>query len=183
MADQAKTVMTALITAAASVAVAWITAKGTAAGQAKTTIAESGTQLASLSNAVGQVKNDLHAARVESGGIPSGTIVAWYAKEQPIPPGWVMCNGTQGTPDLRGRFLRATGDIASAGQTGGAERHHHSVTIATPEGPWKGSDVQWGTTPWRDGPNPVRGRTEVNATTSDDSNLPPYFDVIYIMRR
>jgi hypothetical protein len=115
--------------------------------------------------------------------IPAGTIIAWYAKNKPIPPGWAICNGTNGTPDLRDRFLRGTGDPANIGKTGGANQHHHTVTTTVPEGEWKGSDWHWGETPWRAGPNPVKGGTSATATTSDAENLPPFTEVIFLMKR
>lgn len=33
---------------------------------------------------------------------------------------WALCDGTNGTPDLRGKFVRAAADGESAGSTGGA---------------------------------------------------------------
>lgn len=39
--------------------------------------------------------------------LPRGTIVAWTGS---VPPnGWNFCDGTNGTPDLRGRFIVGTG--------------------------------------------------------------------------
>jgi microcystin-dependent protein/uncharacterized membrane protein (DUF441 family) len=35
--------------------------------------------------------------------IPAGTIIAYYSTN--IPNGWVLCNGSNSTPDLRGRFI------------------------------------------------------------------------------
>lgn len=35
-----------------------------------------------------------------------GIIVAWSGTVANIPTGWALCDGTKGTPDLRGRFLR-----------------------------------------------------------------------------
>ena len=35
-----------------------------------------------------------------------GIIVAWSGTIDKIPTGWALCDGTNGTPDLRGRFLR-----------------------------------------------------------------------------
>jgi len=43
-----------------------------------------------------------------------GTIVAWYSLT--IPTGWSICDGTNGTPDLRGRFiLGSSNDITTTG--------------------------------------------------------------------
>jgi microcystin-dependent protein len=37
--------------------------------------------------------------------IPKGTIVMFNKGSADIPIGWAMCDGTNGTPDLRGRFV------------------------------------------------------------------------------
>lgn len=41
--------------------------------------------------------------------IPPGIIVMWHGAVALIPLGWVLCDGTNGTPDLRGRFIGAYG--------------------------------------------------------------------------
>ena len=55
--------------------------------------------------------------------LPKGTIVAFSGKTAPT--GWALCDGKNGTPDLRGRFIYGYG--AGSGNTlngrGGAERH------------------------------------------------------------
>lgn len=37
--------------------------------------------------------------------IPKKLIILWYART-PIPSGWVECNGSNGTPDLRNRYIK-----------------------------------------------------------------------------
>jgi microcystin-dependent protein len=44
--------------------------------------------------------------------VPAGTIVMWSGNA--IPSGWAQCDGSNGTPDLRGRF------IVASGQSGGS---------------------------------------------------------------
>jgi hypothetical protein len=39
--------------------------------------------------------------------IPVGVIMAYYTT--PAPPGWAICDGSNGTPDLRGRFILGGG--------------------------------------------------------------------------
>ncbi|MEA2981194.1 MAG: hypothetical protein QOF09_3017 [Alphaproteobacteria bacterium] len=105
---------------------------------------------------------------------PSGLIVAWYARSGAIPSGWAICDGTNGTPDLRGKFLRGVSNFADVGGTGGSD----SFTINVGQDGRKGSDYHWGSTPWSQEPNPARG----NQTYTVD-NRPPYFDILYIMAR
>ena len=40
--------------------------------------------------------------------IPHGTVTMYYGRY--APPGWALCDGTNGTPDLRGRFPVGYGD-------------------------------------------------------------------------
>jgi microcystin-dependent protein len=41
--------------------------------------------------------------------IACGTIIMWHGKAEDIPAGWLVCDGTQQTPDLRGRFILGSG--------------------------------------------------------------------------
>ncbi len=60
--------------------------------------------------------------------VPSGCILIWSGAANAIPTGFVLCNGSNGTPDLRGKFVvgyhDGNGDY-DVGDTGGAE----SVTL------------------------------------------------------
>ena len=38
-------------------------------------------------------------------GVPMGVITAWYGLSTEVPSGWAICDGTNGTPDLRGRTI------------------------------------------------------------------------------
>ena len=46
---------------------------------------------------------------VSRDSFPEGTILPYTGDLAKIPHGWVLCDGTNGTPDLRGRFLEGTG--------------------------------------------------------------------------
>lgn len=51
---------------------------------------------------------------VATSGIPAGTIVM-YNGTSGIPAGWAICDGTEGTPNLTGNFIKAS---ETAGETG-----------------------------------------------------------------
>jgi microcystin-dependent protein len=57
--------------------------------------------------------------------IPSGIILLWSGAISAIPSGWVLCNGSNGTPDLRDRFVVGAGNNYSVNATGGSD----SVTL------------------------------------------------------
>jgi microcystin-dependent protein len=52
-----------------------------------------------------------------------GMIMMWYGSSNNVPSGWAICNGSNGTPDLRDRFVVAAGNKYSVGSTGGEETH------------------------------------------------------------
>jgi len=52
--------------------------------------------------------------------IPSGIIAMWSGAIANIPSGWALCNGSNGTPDLRDRFIVGAGGAYSPGNTGGS---------------------------------------------------------------
>ena len=52
-----------------------------------------------------EVTGTINGTVGSGGGIPSGVIVAWSGLISAIPTGFVLCNGANGTPDLRNRFV------------------------------------------------------------------------------
>lgn len=54
------------------------------------------------------------------GLVPIGGILIWSGSIASIPSAWQICNGTNGTPDLRDRFVVGSGDGYTTGNTGGA---------------------------------------------------------------
>jgi len=77
-------------------------------------------------------------------GIPSGVITMWSGTIATIPSGWLLCNGSSGTPDLRNRFVigafsddsgtAKTTVTGTSTQTGGTKdaivvSHTHTATV------------------------------------------------------
>ena len=62
----------------------------------------------------------VQAAIAAANLVPSGTIVLWSGSVASIPTGWVLCNGSNGTPDLRNRFVVGAGSTYAVNATGGS---------------------------------------------------------------
>jgi len=61
-----------------------------------------------------------------SAAIPSGVISMWHGLIANIPSGWVLCDGANGTPDLRDRFVKGAPAGQNPGATGGSATHTHA---------------------------------------------------------
>lgn len=111
--------------------------------------------------------------------MPSGGIILWSGAVGDIPAGWYLCNGANGTPDLRNRFIVGAGSSYSVGGSGGAATHLHgagtfTVTLGT------GMYANIGD---ENVPAPTSGQVYgVAGVTSESSSLPPYYALCYIMK-
>lgn len=63
--------------------------------------------------------NPAHWSKV-GGDEPTGTVKAFFGLVANIPAGWQICDGTNGTPDLRGRFVEGASIDAEIGNSGGS---------------------------------------------------------------
>ena len=130
--------------------------------------------------------------------MPVGSIIMWTGTT--IPDTWALCDGTQNTPDLRGRFIIGAGQGTNLNNRtlntrGGYETHtlivdelpdhKHSASkkcmSTTPSGDWSSytdlrSDKGW---------NCIPGITWTNATGNSKpyNIMPPFYVLAYIMKQ
>lgn len=69
-------------------------------------------------------------------GVPLNTIMIWSGSISSIPAGWVLCDGANGTPDLRDRFVYGVGNSSPAvnttgGSTTKSSYHLHGASAST----------------------------------------------------
>lgn len=64
---------------------------------------------------------------VFNNAVPQGGIIMWSGST--VPQGWRLCDGSNGTPDLRNRFVMG-GALNQSGTTGGATTASASTTAA-----------------------------------------------------
>ena len=130
--------------------------------------------------------------------VPTGVIVMWSGSIGSIPSGWLLCNGSSGTPDLRDRFVVGAGTAYAVNATGGSADaivvththaitdpgHAHSYTAGSYQDQRGGgsstTDVQPTTT------NTASNTTGISinnaGTSGTNANLPPYYALAYIMK-
>jgi len=111
-------------------------------------------------------------------GLSIGTILLWAGSIVGIPVGWKLCDGNNGTPDLRDKFIIGAGNTYPVDAVGGNSEHSHTfVTDGHAHGMIAGTDVAAGVN---------RGDITTDAwdtgTTQNTNHLPPYHALSYIMR-
>ena len=134
--------------------------------------------------------------------IPTGVILMWSGSIASIPSGWLICDGANGTPDLRNRFIVGAGSTYAVAATGGTadaivvshthtatstdSGHSHNITTSisnssTPTGPAGAGGVVQATSTASATANIT---TTVNSTgiSGTNQNLPPYYALAYIMK-
>ena len=72
------------------------------------------------------------ATSKDSVGVPSGVIVMWSGTVATIPSGWYLCDGSNGTPDLRDKFIvgakQDSGGVAKTNISGSLTQSGGSAT-------------------------------------------------------
>lgn len=75
-------------------------------------------------------------AQLRDALMPVGSIVAYHGLLSDLPTNWKVCDGTNGTPDLRDRFIIGVSSAKPSGATGGSANaivvaHQHTYSGAT----------------------------------------------------
>jgi len=147
----------------------------------------------------------LQNAPASAPAVPSGSILMWSGSIGSIPSGWYICDGTNGTPDLRDRFIVAAGSTYSVAQTGGSAdsivvSHTHTATSTVTDpghfhtvfaNPGGGSGAFGGGS--SASPTNINTDTKTtgitvattvasSGTSGTGTNLPPYYALAYIMK-
>jgi hypothetical protein len=142
----------------------------------------------------------------------AGMIMLWSGSSASIPSGWLLCDGSSSTPDLRNRFVVGATSTYAVGATGGSAdaivvSHTHTATVTDAghrhiEG-FAGVNAggSYGVTSAPVGnvnsqntsstsnhpftSTETTGITVANSTTGSsatNANLPPYYALCYIMK-
>jgi hypothetical protein len=144
---------------------------------------------------------------ISGGGfIPTGGIIIWSGAANAIPTGWLLCNGSNGTPDLRNRFVVGAGSTYAVAATGGSAdaivvSHTHTATVTDAGHSHNLNATSGGDSSIMGVNNSANGLgniggfyksfsnttgiTVANSTegvSGTNANLPPYYALCYIMK-
>jgi hypothetical protein len=99
--------------------------------------ATGGFQLDGTAGASGQVLLSAGSGNTPTWGnaFVAGMIMLWSGSSASIPSGWLLCDGTNSTPDLRNRFVVGAGSTYAVNATGGSAdailvAHTHTGTTS-----------------------------------------------------
>jgi hypothetical protein len=67
-----------------------------------------------------QIATTAFVTTAVAASFPTGGIILWSGSVASIPSGWALCNGSNGTPDLRNRFVVGAGSTYAVDATGGS---------------------------------------------------------------
>jgi len=158
-----------------------------------------------------QVATTAFVTTAVAASFPTGGIILWSGSVASIPSGWALCNGSNGTPDLRNRFVVGAGSTYAVNATGGSAdaivvSHTHTATSSSSvtdpghahnvDGAYGGGGNPGGslnvdnpsgknraTTTATTGITVATSTTVASAGSSGtNANLPPYYALAYIMK-
>ena len=122
----------------------------------------------------------LQIAFVQPSGddVESGSIILWSGAIVDIPTGYVICDGNNGSPDLRNKFIIGAGDGYAVNANGGSTSHDHTFSGSPHQHTLPGGvDIPAGA-----GFSAIAGQFTATGTVNSKATLPPYLSLAYIMK-
>ncbi|EGJ50846.1 Tail Collar domain-containing protein [Desulfocurvibacter africanus] len=136
-------------------------------------------------------REDHEADATAHGSMPTGGIIMWSGAIDAVPQGWALCDGQNGTPDLRGRFIVGAGGSYAVCSTGGslvtqvktlttAQMPSHGHTCAASAQDHEGSGSFGGNSTGR----AFNLGTDASGSGQGHSHdyAPPYYALCFIMK-
>jgi len=109
--------------------------------------------------------------------VPVGTIAVYAGSILDIPSTYRLCDGTNGTPDLRNKFVVGANDTYAVDAVGGNINHKHDYTDNGHQHSLPvGANIAGGPHV-----SPSIGVHFISDETDNQDGRPPYYSLAYIM--
>lgn len=126
---------------------------------------------------------------IPASDFPIGGIIIWSGSQSDIPTNWQLCDGTNGTPDLRGQFVIGAGGNYNVGNSGGESEHtltvnempSHNHTLLK-IGSGTGTSAEKVLTGTGNAPSTSSSLIYDTGSSQPHNNMPPYYALCYIMK-
>lgn len=76
-------------------------------------------ELRLTAGSIGEIASQLTTDILAATQLPRGIITMWSGATNAVPSGWALCDGKNGTPNLKNRFIVGAGQSYGVGNTGG----------------------------------------------------------------
>jgi len=110
--------------------------------------------------------------------VETGSIILWSGAIVDIPAGYVLCDGNNGTPDLRDKFVPGAGGAYAVGSAGGSNTHGHTDNFSVQDST---SEQVIASGSGAAAPETPHGHGLDGAVIAADGR-PPYYSLAYIMK-
>lgn len=84
-------------------------------------------ELRLTAGSIGEIASQLTTDIIAATQVPRGVITMWAGATNAVPSGWALCDGNNGTPNLKDRFIVGAGQSYGVGNTGGNRTQTPSV--------------------------------------------------------
>lgn len=134
------------------------------------------------------ILNPFGTAASSGESLPIGSVILWAGTLETIPTGWHLCNGEDGTIDLRGMFALGAGGTYNLGDSGGSEEvtltveqmpshsHEYQLRLAA------SSSLTSGSSPYFTVTSTTKPQTGKTGSSQPHPNMPPYKALYYIQK-
>ena len=94
-------------------------------------------ELRLTAGSIGEMATQIYNDAVSATTLPRGIIAMWAGAANAVPSGWLLCDGNNGTPNLKDRFIVGAGGSYGVGAMGGSVTQTPNVwTNAAGTGVW-----------------------------------------------
>lgn len=84
-------------------------------------------ELRLTAGSIGEIASQLTTDIIAATQVPRGIITMWSGATNAVPSGWALCDGNNGTPNLKDRFIVGAGQRYAVGNVGGSITQTPSV--------------------------------------------------------